>query len=130
MNPKIAKLVEQARARHAALRAEQQANQAQSPARSAAAPASSLESNVEPEKTQHVLSSTSNLAQTSSLSFNPEQLQAIEYGLQGKSFCLIGPAGTGKTTVTQELQESWKLAFVTCFSENIEVVLICDQLLL
>jgi len=103
MNPKIAKLVEQARARHAALRAEQQANQAQSPARSAAAPASSLESNVESEKTQHVLSSTTNLAQTSSLSFNPEQLQAIEYGLQGKSFCLIGAAGTGKTTVTQEL---------------------------
>jgi ATP-dependent exoDNAse (exonuclease V) alpha subunit len=35
--------------------------------------------------------------------FNPEQLAAIELGLQGKSFCLIGAAGTGKTTVTQEL---------------------------
>ena len=96
MNPKIAKLVEQARARHAAQLA---AANAQSPARSAAASAPNIES----EKTQHVLSSTTNLAQTSSLSFNPEQLQAIEYGLQGKSFCLIGAAGTGKTTVTQEL---------------------------
>lgn len=36
-------------------------------------------------------------------SFNPEQLQAIELALQGKSFCLIGAAGTGKTTVTQEI---------------------------
>jgi exodeoxyribonuclease V alpha subunit len=35
--------------------------------------------------------------------FNPEQKAAIELGLQGKSFCLIGAAGTGKTTVTQEL---------------------------
>jgi exodeoxyribonuclease V alpha subunit len=38
-----------------------------------------------------------------SLNFNPEQMQAIEFGLQAKSFCLIGAAGTGKTTVTQEL---------------------------
>lgn len=36
-------------------------------------------------------------------SFNPEQLQAIDLALQGKSFCLIGAAGTGKTTVTQEI---------------------------
>lgn len=49
------------------------------------------------------LSTTTNLAQTSKQIFNPEQLQAIELGLQGKSFCLIGAAGTGKTTVTQEL---------------------------
>ena len=49
------------------------------------------------------LSTTSNLGQTSKQVFNPEQLQAIELGLQGKSFCLIGAAGTGKTTVTQEL---------------------------
>jgi len=38
-----------------------------------------------------------------SMVFNSEQLQAIELGLQGKSFCLIGAAGTGKTTTTQEL---------------------------
>jgi ATP-dependent exoDNAse (exonuclease V) alpha subunit len=38
-----------------------------------------------------------------SMSFNPEQMAAIELGLQGKSFCLIGAAGTGKTTVTQAL---------------------------
>jgi exodeoxyribonuclease V alpha subunit len=37
------------------------------------------------------------------MEFNAEQLAAIELGLQAKSFCLIGAAGTGKTTVTQEL---------------------------
>lgn len=40
---------------------------------------------------------------SSATTFNPEQKAAIELGLQGKSFCLIGAAGTGKTTVTQEL---------------------------
>jgi ATP-dependent exoDNAse (exonuclease V) alpha subunit len=35
--------------------------------------------------------------------FNAEQVTAIELALQGKSFCLIGAAGTGKTTVTQEI---------------------------
>lgn len=95
MNPKIAKLVEEARRRHAALRAGASAAAAQqtsSPAASQAASQQSL-----------ILSQTENLSQTSKLSFNPEQLHAIELGLQGKSFCLIGAAGTGKTTVTQEL---------------------------
>ena len=36
-------------------------------------------------------------------SFNPEQTHAIDLALQGKSFCLSGAAGTGKTTVTQEI---------------------------
>ena len=49
------------------------------------------------------LAENANTAATSKLDFNPEQLAAIELGLQGKSFCLIGAAGTGKTTVTQEL---------------------------
>lgn len=52
------------------------------------------------------LSTTSNLSQTAALNgmtFNAEQLASIELGLQGKSFCLIGAAGTGKTTVTQEI---------------------------
>ena len=35
--------------------------------------------------------------------YNEQQLQAIETGMRGKSFCLIGAAGTGKTTTTREL---------------------------
>ena len=89
MNPKVAKLVEEARKRHAEKLA---ASQLPAPQPEAAAP-----------QVSQVLSMTSNLAQTSKMEFNAEQLQAIELGLQGKSFCLIGAAGTGKTTVTQEL---------------------------
>jgi ATP-dependent exoDNAse (exonuclease V) alpha subunit len=37
------------------------------------------------------------------MTFNKEQQAAIEMALQGKSFTLIGAAGTGKTTVTQEI---------------------------
>lgn len=45
------------------------------------------------------------VAQVSSLpqSFNPEQTEAITTAMQGKSFCLIGAAGTGKTTTTQKI---------------------------
>lgn len=93
MNPKIAKLVEEARKRHA----EKLAAQNNCPALRAAGDCEILQ----PQKLH--LSEAENLSQTSKLSFNQEQLQAIELGLQGKSFCLIGAAGTGKTTVTQEL---------------------------
>lgn len=35
--------------------------------------------------------------------YNPQQLEAIESGMRGKSMCLIGAAGTGKTTTTREI---------------------------
>lgn len=34
--------------------------------------------------------------------WSPEQLKAIHYAENGRSFCLIGKAGTGKTTVAKE----------------------------
>lgn len=42
-------------------------------------------------------------ASPSGITLNNEQLQAKDLALQGKSFCLIGAAGTGKTTVTQDI---------------------------
>lgn len=39
----------------------------------------------------------------SAITWNPEQLQAIEYGEQLRGFCLIGAAGTGKTTTVKEI---------------------------
>lgn len=99
MNPKIAALVAAARQAHA----ERLAKLApQKSAEGAPAPGYTL---------PLVLSNISNISNISAgtgvtnagMAFNPEQLQAIEHGLQGKSFCLIGAAGTGKTTVTQEL---------------------------
>lgn len=63
-------------------------------------PASNI---VQADKMALVLSSMVDNKSTSTMTFNPEQLAAIELGLQGKDLCLIGAAGTGKTTVTQEL---------------------------
>lgn len=34
---------------------------------------------------------------------NEEQLEAVEMARQGKGFCLIGPAGSGKTTTVKEV---------------------------
>lgn len=42
-------------------------------------------------------------ASPSGIVLNNEQLMAKDLALQGKSFCLIGAAGTGKTTVTQDI---------------------------
>lgn len=99
MNPKILALVEAARAKHAAMLASKQATA--SPAGQSPVDSEPV-NNVVASVTSH-LSNTSTHAQTSKMQFNAEQLAAIELGLQGKSFCLIGAAGTGKTTVTQEL---------------------------
>lgn len=96
-NPRIAALIEAAKAKHAARMAERQAPTQSSPATSSA---DNIVSNV----TGH-LSNTSELAQATggAMTFNAEQLSAIELSLQAKSICLIGAAGTGKTTVTQEI---------------------------
>lgn len=97
MNPHLLALVQAARAKHAASIAAKQAAQTVE-----SAPAI-LQTNNIVAAVNTVLSDTAKHAQSSRMEFNPEQLAAIELGLQGKSFCLIGAAGTGKTTVTQEL---------------------------
>lgn len=42
-------------------------------------------------------------ADASAFHWNERQLQAIELATTGKSFCLVGAAGTGKTTTTKEI---------------------------
>ena len=100
MNPKLLALVEAARAKHAQAQALKQAAQQQAPS---GTDGRALQLSNVVNSINTVLSDTDKHMQSSKLSFNPEQLAAIELGLQGKSFCLIGAAGTGKTTVTQEL---------------------------
>jgi ATP-dependent exoDNAse (exonuclease V) alpha subunit len=50
------------------------------------------------------------LASAHSIRWNAKQLMAIQYGMERKSFCLIGPAGSGKTTnlkgLLKELMDS------------------------
>lgn len=58
----------------------------------------------EREETKHVLTETQTHHPTiQGINLNPEQLAALELGLRGKSFNLIGAAGTGKTTTTREI---------------------------
>ena len=42
-------------------------------------------------------------AKRAAVAFNAEQQQAIAYATEGRSFCLIGAAGTGKTTAVREI---------------------------
>jgi exodeoxyribonuclease V alpha subunit len=111
MNPHTLALIQQAKLRHAerlaakALLASPDSHAAKLPAQTdMMLAASSMASNiVDTSNLPMSLSNTTTHAQTSRMEFNAEQLAAIELGLQAKSFCLIGAAGTGKTTVTQEL---------------------------
>lgn len=52
---------------------------------------------------QSVFAHLPQYASPSGIVLNNEQLMAKDLALQGKSFCLIGAAGTGKTTVTQDI---------------------------
>jgi ATP-dependent exoDNAse (exonuclease V) alpha subunit len=96
MNPKIKALIEEARAKAQARIASGQL----------AAPAAGVNTNTtiaSPNTNLHLSNTPEHAQQTKGITFNSEQKQAIELALQGKSFCLIGAAGTGKTTVTQEI---------------------------
>lgn len=42
------------------------------------------------------------------IQWNAEQTQAINYGMSGQEFCLIGAAGTGKTTTVKEIANQIK----------------------
>jgi DNA replication protein DnaC len=117
MNPHTLELIKQAKLRHAErLAAKASLTPEQTPAvrppaqsdmglaaTSMAAQLTQPSNIVDTANLPMSLSSTTTHAQTSRMEFNAEQLAAIELGLQAKSLCLSGAAGTGKTTVTQEL---------------------------
>jgi exodeoxyribonuclease V alpha subunit len=107
MNSKTLALIAAAKQRHAEQLAAKFAQQQTLQTLQASSATQPLANNtlVDASTLELTLSSLAGHAQapSSGMSFNAEQLAAIELGLQGKSFCLIGAAGTGKTTVTQEL---------------------------
>lgn len=54
--------------------------------------------------TQHVLTAEGTFHSTvAGIDLNDKQLEAVELAMRGKSFNLIGAAGTGKTTTTREV---------------------------
>lgn len=93
MNPRIAALIAEARKKEEARKAALLATSER--------PLSAALAGSQPVSIQ--LAAGSKNVAMGSMSWNEDQLQAIELALQGKSFCLIGAAGTGKTTITQEI---------------------------
>lgn len=134
-SPKVLLLIEKAKAAHAARQAEKaaaatqlsqakqiaqdtQSPQATPPANTAKPLALAADtysaltpqSNILTSMAVYGLSAATQLAtqpttQTTELSLNAEQAEAVERGLRGQNFVLIGAAGTGKTTATQKLVE-------------------------
>lgn len=101
LSPHALELIAKAKAAHAARMAEQ-AQQAAKLAPAVQASTVPLAAN-KPEPMKIVLAATNTFRPTTAREYNEKQLEAIERGLRGESFCLIGAAGTGKTTTTQEL---------------------------
>ena len=105
-SPHVQKLIDAARAKHAALLAEKAAKQTVDTVVDTVVKSSSPTIMEATSQTVSTVAATPLLnatKQNSRLNFNAEQRNAIEAALQAKSFCLIGAAGTGKTTVTQEI---------------------------
>lgn len=53
-------------------------------------------------KIHHLLTTTQQFQSTTGVPLNDKQTSAVELAMRGKSFNLIGAAGTGKTTTTRE----------------------------
>lgn len=101
---KVLELIERAKAAHALRLAQQAAKQAAT----GLSPSATTSTDTKPESnliTQIVSkqATQSSLPNNDGIQLNEQQADAVERGLRGQSFALIGAAGTGKTTTTQEL---------------------------
>lgn len=61
---------------------------------------------------------TSNNLNSNAITLNQEQLKAVDLARQGQSFCLIGAAGTGKTTTLKEVAKVIKELLGTNFNDE------------
>lgn len=106
LKPNLQKLVEQARANHAALLAKKAAEDASRTSLLKAVGAS----HVKPSSSSSTITAKSVLTSESAgfqastgVALNEKQTAAVELAMRGKSINLIGAAGTGKTTTTREV---------------------------
>lgn len=99
LKPSLQALVEQARKNHAARLAAQSVQTAQNPN----APKELQGLHVKPSPAQqHTLLNATGFQSATGVALNERQSSAVELAIRGKSFNLIGAAGTGKTTTTRE----------------------------
>lgn len=95
---KLQQLIETARKNHAAKQLSGSVEKVPTPEQNHI----KRETNSEP--TKHVLTKSESFHPTmAGFEYNDHQLEAIELAMRGKSFNLIGAAGTGKTTTTREV---------------------------
>ena len=105
MNPKLQKLIEEAKRKHA-LRLQEQGSPAlvRQAVEAGVLPTSAAAGKVTSPTAQNVFTDSSVFKPTiPGVQLNEKQLQAVELACRGRSFNLIGAAGTGKTTTTREV---------------------------
>lgn len=103
LKPRLQALVEQARKNHAArLAAETAAASANPQKHQHLNETKGLHVKPSPLQTHSILAATGYQSATG-ISLNEKQASAVELAIRGKSFNLIGAAGTGKTTTTREV---------------------------
>lgn len=101
LSPKTLALIEQAKKNHA----EKLARQATLAATSAPSPIQSAMLHLKKEEPTKIVLSAA-IGKNDSITgvdLNEKQQEAVELAMRGKSICLIGAAGTGKTTTTREI---------------------------
>lgn len=108
MNPHTAALIERAKQRHAELLAAKakttEASERSEPrSQQVQANVNNANTHKPTENTMTEIAKAALGISTTQLTLNKEQAEAVERGMRGQSFALIGAAGTGKTTTTQEL---------------------------
>ena len=104
MKPHIAALVAAARAKHEAKLLAQKTGVEVPP--NSVKPVAAASMHIKPPEpvTHNVLTATTGYKSTiQGVELNERQREAVELAMRGKSFNLIGAAGTGKTTTTREI---------------------------
>jgi exodeoxyribonuclease V alpha subunit len=98
MNPHTLELIAKAKARHAELQAARAKSEA-----TRLVEANKVSLTTVPVNNTLTAVAKATMKTVSGIELNEKQAEAVERGMRGQSFCLIGAAGTGKTTTTQEL---------------------------
>jgi len=102
MTPKLAALIAEAKRKHAEKQAVETSQQ--SSILKEVSAQNILHLKKQDSTVQSVLTSAANhFAATIGVDLNEKQTEAVELAMRGKSFNLIGAAGTGKTTTTREI---------------------------
>lgn len=128
MSPKVAALIAKAKEEHAKKLAAQALQNASAPQRleiskpSAAAYPVAINGKLHEERTHAVLTKSGSFHPSlPGIDLNDRQTEAVELAMRAKSFCMIGAAGTGKTTTEREIiAQVCRMPHVSMISKSTE----------